>query len=218
MSDSVTLAVACLLDIGISSQRAPRPEGQPANQLRTNWPARAHFREPAPATLDVGAELADSLPMPKVAFRKFLCPTDFSSASDYGVTCALSLATDIGEGAQLHLVSVVEQPGMPGSKLAKLKWREAEEKMKEFLEARLPALREELGAQAVAVTSELVPGDPADVLADLCERRVIDAVVIATRGKTGLERIMVGSVTAQLIQRCACPVMVVRQPPPTEPK
>jgi nucleotide-binding universal stress UspA family protein len=152
--------------------------------------------------------------MPRVAFRKLLCPTDFSPASDYGIQCALSLAADIGDGAQVHIVSVVEQPGMPGSKLAKLKWREAEEHLQAFIDGRLPALRQELGAQAVQVTTELVPGEPAEVLADLCDRRVVDVVVIATRGKTGLERIMVGSVTAQLIQKCSCPVMVVRPPPP----
>jgi nucleotide-binding universal stress UspA family protein len=50
-------------------------------------------------------------------------------------------------------------------------------------------------------------GRPVDVLPDLAQG--YDLLVVATHSRTGLQRVVLGSVTARLVRRAVCPVLVV---------
>lgn len=53
-------------------------------------------------------------------------------------------------------------------------------------------------------------GDPAHVIAEAARREAVDVVVMATHGRTGLERLTMGSVATRVLQRAPSPVMLVR--------
>jgi nucleotide-binding universal stress UspA family protein len=60
------------------------------------------------------------------------------------------------------------------------------------------------------VETEVLFGDPADRILALAEMRLEPAIVMASRGRSGLSRALLGSVTARVVQASAFPVFVVR--------
>lgn len=68
-----------------------------------------------------------------------------------------------------------------------------------------------LAADDVSVTATLLHGDdPAASIAELVSSRPNTLALTATHGRTGLTRILLGSVTAELLNRSPSPVLVVR--------
>ena len=68
--------------------------------------------------------------------------------------------------------------------------------------------RAKLGAQE-AVVSAL---SPADAILDYARDRTIDVIVIGTHGRTGLSRLVMGSVAEKIVRGAPCPVLTVRHP------
>jgi nucleotide-binding universal stress UspA family protein len=56
--------------------------------------------------------------------------------------------------------------------------------------------------------------DTAQVIGEAAERLAADVVVIASRGRSGITRALLGSVADKLLRTCRRPVLVLR--PPTE--
>ena len=55
-------------------------------------------------------------------------------------------------------------------------------------------------------------GKPADEISRAVEDKDIDLVITATRGRSGLKRIILGSVTERLMRTLNCPLLVVNSP------
>ena len=73
-----------------------------------------------------------------------------------------------------------------------------------YLEAVAQPLRE----RGLAVTTEVRTGTAARELANAVTPR--DLLVVASHGRHGLERLLVGSVAEQVSRRCSAPVLIVR--------
>ena len=71
------------------------------------------------------------------------------------------------------------------------------------------ALQDVSGSQEVRVVS----GHPARRLVHIAEDEGADLIVIATHGRTGLSRVLLGSVAEAVIRRAPCPVYTVRATP-----
>jgi nucleotide-binding universal stress UspA family protein len=52
-------------------------------------------------------------------------------------------------------------------------------------------------------------GKPADTITKIAETEFVDAIVISTHGRTGVERFIFGSVTQKVLNAMPCPVFVV---------
>jgi nucleotide-binding universal stress UspA family protein len=57
----------------------------------------------------------------------------------------------------------------------------------------------------------VLPGSPASTLVEVSEEA--DLLVVGSHGRTGLSRLLVGSVAMACVQHARCPVVVVRTPP-----
>lgn len=57
---------------------------------------------------------------------------------------------------------------------------------------------------------EIVTGDPAEEIVRLANIHHVDLIVIGSRGLTGVNRILKGSVSSQVVEDAACSVMVVK--------
>lgn len=68
----------------------------------------------------------------------------------------------------------------------------------------------EVRDRGVECESEVVQGDPATTIADYAESREMDLVVMPTRGRTGLSRYLLGSVTEKVVRHSAVPVLTIR--------
>ncbi len=71
-----------------------------------------------------------------------------------------------------------------------------------------------LAATGVAAVSAVELGDPADTILSFAAERQVDLVVMSTHGRTGVQRLLYGSVAAKVLQNAPCPVLLVRVNPP----
>jgi nucleotide-binding universal stress UspA family protein len=137
--------------------------------------------------------------------KKILFPTDFSHTGDAALALATSLARD--SGAKLLIVHVEEPPvaygggemyyGMPDP---------ATEDLRRMLHEIKPA------DPAVEYEHHLVTGDPAAAVARLADAEGVDLIVMGTHGRTGLTRLLMGSVAEAVVRRAKCPVLTFKQP------
>jgi nucleotide-binding universal stress UspA family protein len=75
-----------------------------------------------------------------------------------------------------------------------------------YLEGRAAALAE----AGIAVESFVRTGEPADVIAAIGEEQGAALTVLATHGRTGLDRLLMGSVAERIVRHGATPVLIVR--------
>lgn len=145
----------------------------------------------------------------RMSFKKILCPIDFSPASQHAMRVAVRLAA--ASDAELVLTHVWylpplayggEYPIAPGAVQILV-----EDNERGLTEAAAEAAQ--LGARRV--TTKLLTGVPWDQIVDaLRGDAAIDLVVMGTQGRTGLERILLGSVAENVVRHAPCPVLVTR--------
>jgi len=137
--------------------------------------------------------------------KKILFPTDFSRASDAGLEYASSLARD--RDASLLIVHVEEPPSVYGT--GELYYglpNPDERRLVQMLESVVPTDRQ------VPCDHRLVSGDPATEIVHLAESEDVDLIVMGTHGRTGLKRLLMGSVAEAVVRRANCPVFTYKQP------
>jgi nucleotide-binding universal stress UspA family protein len=146
--------------------------------------------------------------------KNILVPTDFSAGSKEAVRYAFDLATALG--ATLHVLHVLENPFAPGAFMEMYTppspeyfvdmERQAEEKLRAALTA-----DEKARVHAVMTTRLGVPAS--EILDRLHEDPPVDLVVMATHGRGGVARFVMGSVTDKIIRGAPCPVVTIREHP-----
>ena len=62
----------------------------------------------------------------------------------------------------------------------------------------------------VNVSIKVLDGNPADEIIKLAKRESCDLIIMSTHGRSGLKRLLLGSVTDQVLHQANCPVLVVR--------
>jgi nucleotide-binding universal stress UspA family protein len=73
----------------------------------------------------------------------------------------------------------------------------------------LPDIRA-LKQAGYAVSVLIQSGDPARTIVDVAERQAVDVVAMATHGRTGLRRLVLGSVTEAVLRELTVPLVLVR--------
>ena len=120
--------------------------------------------------------------------HEVLFATDFSPSSEVAGTVASSFARALG--ARLHVLHVVQPPRVakevPG----------------------MAALATRLGKSFPVVTA-VVAGEPAREIVGYAAREGIDLVVVGTHGRTGVTRVLLGSVAEKVSRTAGCPVLTV---------
>jgi nucleotide-binding universal stress UspA family protein len=137
--------------------------------------------------------------------RKILFPTDFSPASNGVLRHAAALAR--GNNATLVILHVEEPPLAYGS--GELFYGVGEfstEALQKMLDKVVPP------HPAVQVVRRLVIGDPASEIPRVAKEENVDLIVMGTHGRTGLLRLLMGSVAELVVRRAHCAVLTVRQP------
>ena len=70
---------------------------------------------------------------------------------------------------------------------------------------------EEIAADAgISIRTETRVGEPAETIVAYAAENDVDAVVMGSRGRSGLSRLMLGSVAEYVVRRSSTPVAVVR--------
>src|SRR5262245_23816093 len=134
---------------------------------------------------------------------KILYPTDFSTIGQTSLEMATSLARD--RGATLLIVHVEEPPlAYGGGELYYGIEEPNRDDLKRMLVEVVPT------DPAVPCEHRLVVGAPARAIVELAESEGADLIVMATHGRTGLFRMLMGSVAEEVVRKAKCPVQTVK--------
>ncbi len=135
-----------------------------------------------------------------LALGYLLVPIDFSDRSLQALAYARGLAARFGATVELlHVVEPSTVEGFVGSANPAV-WLEA-----------LEGARRKLQELAQGDPFKVVEGRPADLIVDHAQAVKADLIVVGSLGRTGLERLLVGSVAERVVRLAPCPVLVVRE-------
>jgi universal stress protein A len=137
-------------------------------------------------------------------YKKILFATDFSPASETALRTATSLARDSGA---LLLIAHIEELPMPyaGGEMYFAQPEYPNPEVKKMLDAVVPP------DKSVRYEHRLVMGTAADDIVRVADEEGVDLIVIGTHGRTGLMRVLMGSVAESVMRLATCPVMTVKQ-------
>ncbi len=140
-------------------------------------------------------------------FRKILCPVDFDDNSMQALDTAANLARESnGTVFVLHVVPIIIEPtGMPVYvDLYKGQEETAQAKLLEIAHKRLGGIKYELLIHT---------GEPAGSILNAEKKIDADVVVMATHGRRGFKRFLLGSIAEVVLRESTCPVLTVRCTP-----
>ncbi len=134
--------------------------------------------------------------------KKILFPTDFSTCSDAGLKFATALARDMG--GELLIVHTLEEPTIYAGEFY---YGNAEPDVDAVVKM-LHSLEPE--NSQVPFQHKILRGDPAKAICDCAAAEDADLIVMSTHGRSGLGRLLMGSVAEYVVRKAPCPVMTLR--------
>ena len=138
-----------------------------------------------------------------------LVPTDFSPASQRALRYACNMAD--GVGASLHVIHVLQNPVY--SELYLPPSDDYLEELEKRSRAKLQGQLSDAEKKKYSAVFVLRMGEPArQILEYLKEQPAIDLVVMATAGRGGVARLMMGSVADKIVRAAPCPVLTIHPP------
>jgi nucleotide-binding universal stress UspA family protein len=147
-----------------------------------------------------------------VQIRTILHPTDYSELSQAAFRYAVELAQV--HGARVVVLHVVDTLGPENVTFGEA----ASQRQPESYRQRLWDELHKLVPPNAAVSLEyaLGEGDPVEVIIEATVERKCDLIVLGSHGRSGLKRLLGGSVAEHVVRRAACPVLVVKTPAAVE--
>lgn len=150
-------------------------------------------------------------------YRNVLVPTDLSERALRALPHACAL---VAPGGTIHLVHVLERPQAANPAFAQtaasiVSDHQWEERRRQAEEALVALARSHPPARGVEVQRHVLEARHGLVVDRLCQAAgelEADLVCVASHGRSGLKRMLLGSVTEVLLRRCTVPTLVVRVP------
>jgi nucleotide-binding universal stress UspA family protein len=136
-----------------------------------------------------------------IEITRILCPVDFSEHSEHALRFAIKLGKWYGAG--IHVLHVMAP--MPPSTTSPIA-----EARRQLSARNLAGMIDRWREPDVAFTSELIESaGPAARIVEIAEAIDADLVVTGSHGRSGVKRVLLGSVVEPLLHRCRRPVLVV---------
>lgn len=176
----------------------PRQRRPPAQRSNASVPALPGPGSPPQRTPD------------SLRLQRLLVPLDFSSSALEALRFVLPFARECG--ARIDLLHVLAPLVVPAeTTYLTREWSQYEARQRAAAVAELERLA---AAELTSVASEILvrTGDPRSVITRVAGERRSDWVVLATHGRRGLKRFLLGSTAEGVVRRAPCPVLTVRQP------
>jgi len=143
----------------------------------------------------------------RMQFKNILCATDFSDFSNRTVSYGTALAREFESKVfvchiiDLSSVAIYGEFQLDPVGLQDRIVNDANEQLKELI-----------GKEQIEWEPLISVGHASDEIARIVEEKDIDLVISATRGRSGLKRLILGSVTERLMRTLTCPLLVVHSP------
>jgi nucleotide-binding universal stress UspA family protein len=140
-------------------------------------------------------------PRAEVGWERILLATDASKSGEAAAARALDLAE--AYGSELQVAAVFEIPQIYGEAPAAADWRD-------MLQDYVKEVVAKAQSRNISATALVLEGTPYRAITDLAQREKINLIVMGSHGRTGLSRLLMGSVTERVIGHAPCPVLVVK--------
>ena len=144
-----------------------------------------------------------------LSIQTVLHPTDFSENSRYAFEMACSLAAKYN--ARLILLHVVDPSAAPTFFERHFNPLEPAESL---VSSKLRFSWPEPADPTVCVEHRVAEGETSDEILYVARNLKCDVIVMGTHGRTGLERLLTGSVAEEVLRKAPCPVLAAKTPPP----
>ncbi len=133
--------------------------------------------------------------------RVVVVPYDFSEPAHAVLQTALEL---VSQPAQLHVIHVLPplEPADPGVIWSTVSDDSRRHHAEQALAERLQ------GSPAAGATLHVAIGDPGREITDLAAQLSAELIVLSSHGRTGLARLLIGSVAERVTRLAHCPVLV----------
>jgi nucleotide-binding universal stress UspA family protein len=151
------------------------------------------------------------------AISNIMCAVDGSEHSFRAANYAILMAKKFG--AELRLVHVIHNTGFTNPDAYGLYDLESEEEKK----SEIQEIREETGEwlkrmknnadqESLLTKIELVGTSTSieSAIVNYAKRNLIEIIIIGSTGRSGIKKLLVGSVTSAVINHAHCPVMVAK--------
>lgn len=142
-----------------------------------------------------------------------IASTDLSDASKAGLRAAVHEAARTGSDLVAVYVVDVDYPGRLPYGINAAGMMDAikdTDELRETRESLQKAVAEATGTLAVKATLELTVGDPAAEIVQRAEDLAARLVVLSTHGRTGLSRVLLGSVAEKVVRHAHVSVLAMR--------
>jgi nucleotide-binding universal stress UspA family protein len=141
--------------------------------------------------------------------KHIVFPTDFSEYNDTALQYASRLAAE--SGATLHFVHVADTRELGAaagevSYLYSAEWEKGRHRAERKLKRMAPP------DSGVNFKHHSLTGIPDVQIVAFAVDQKADLIVMASHGRTGISRFVMGSVAEAVMRKAPCPVMVVKQP------
>jgi nucleotide-binding universal stress UspA family protein len=140
-------------------------------------------------------------------FRRVLCPVDFSNVSRAALRTAAGLArTSHGRLTVLFVDDSLLVAAAAAARDTRASAQNTKAALDRFTLQALPA-----PARPLRLRTVVAVGAPADEILKAARRPAADLIVIGTRGKGGVARLLLGSTAEAVLRRARIPVLAVPQ-------
>lgn len=139
-------------------------------------------------------------------FKKILCPVDFSDTSMNAANNAINFSMEIkAEITFIHIIDIqaLQNIGdLSGGGINDINLLIEEEKPV------LSKLKDECEKKGVKVKTVLTHGEPVSVILETIKEGGHDLIIMGTHGKTGLTRLVLGSIAENVVRKSDIPVLL----------
>lgn len=142
-------------------------------------------------------------------FKRILIPTDGSEFSNQALAQGLDLARV--SDAEVTILYALENPYESFTPQSRLVPENVEKMMSDYkreAQRALELLSTQAQKQGISAKGLIIEDHPVPAILEAAKDH--DLVVMATHGRKGIDRVMMGSVTDKVLHNCSTPVLVVR--------
>lgn len=180
--------------LGSTTERVVRSAPCPVLVVRENEPASAKERARRGRT--------------PLQFRKILVPVDFSENSRLGLEYALRFAAEF-RASLVIFHSVLAMPYVLGDEYIAREMPDLITNQQEYANEEMEKLRKKVSGKPGDIETEIAFGSPVERITDYVAKKDIDLIIISTHGRSGLQRVLIGSTAERIVRHASCPVLVV---------
>ncbi|AAM72034.1 MAG TPA: universal stress protein [Chlorobaculum sp.] len=141
-----------------------------------------------------------------ITIKSILCPMDFSDASKKAYRYACEFAKSMG--SKLILLNVIEP--RPIAADMTLNYVPLEEDLAAAAREDFVPMVDEAKAAGIDVSADVIIGIPAEVILQKTLDFDVSLVIMGSHGRTGLSRLLMGSVAEAVVRKAQVPVLIVK--------